>query len=178
MEEIGDFRIIYGAEARKSIYQISYKGFKGEVGGTDGQFGGRVSPDYLYVEEKTKKGNLKYWKLGFKGRCNRKTGFTMKKGGKILLKLFDNSVISLVTHDVSIKEDYEYGTWFLPTAKLSNINYNKIIQVGVKKVRFETFPQVFEVEYEKDIIGVFLKEATPIIKEIINNKTDRMLKGF
>lgn len=178
MEEIGDFRCIYGKEAGHTIYQISYKGFKGNRNGTDGQFAGTVSPSYSYIAEKTKKGTTKYWKLGFTGRCERKTGFTMNKGGKILIKLFDDSTITLIANSVGIKEDYEYGTWFTPSAKLSEANYNKITQLGVKKVRFETFPQVFDVEYKEDIIGVFLKEAAPILKEKINSGTDRMTKGF
>lgn len=102
----------------------------------------------------------------------------MKKGGKILIKLFDDSIITLVTNEVTIKEDYEYGTWFLPSAKLSDINYKKITEIGVKKVRFETFPQVFDVTYDKDIIGAFLKEAAPILKDKINDKTDRLNKNF
>ena len=178
MEEIGDFRFIYGKEGSKTMYQISYKGFKGEVGGTDGEFGGRVSPEYWYVIEKTKKGTIKYWQLGFTGRCSRKSNFTMNKGGKILIKLFDDSVITLITNSVHIKEDYEYGTWFLPAAKLSDANFKKITEVGVKKVRFETFPQVFDVNYENDVIGAFLKEAAPILKERANSNTDRMKKDY
>ena len=102
----------------------------------------------------------------------------MKKGGKILIKLFDESVITLVVRSVDITEDYEYGTWFTPSAKLSEANFNKITQIGVKKIRFETYPKVFDVNYETDIIGVFLKDASKIIKEKINNKEDRLTKGF
>ena len=102
----------------------------------------------------------------------------MNKGGKILIKLFDDSVITLTTNSVQIKEDYEYGTWFLPTARLSDANFKKITEIGVKKVRFETFPQVFDVNYEKDIIGAFLKEAAPILKEKANSNTDRLKKDF
>ena len=178
MEEIGDFRLIHGKEPGKTIYQISYIGLKGQKGGSDGDFGGSVSPSYSYVSEKTKKGNIKYWRLGFTGRCSRQTGFTMKKGGKIFIKLFDDSVITLITDHVEISRDYEYGTWFSPTTKLSTANFNKITQIGVKKVRFETFPKVFDVVYDEDLIGVFLKNAAPILKEKINSKTDRMSKGF
>ena len=178
LEEIGDFRLIYGHESGKTIYEISYKGLKGNRNGSDGEFAGSVGPNYSYVTVKTKKGTLKYWNLGFTGCCDRKTNFTMKKGGKILIKLFDDSIITLVTNEVTIKEDYEYGTWFLPSAKLSDINYKKITEIGVKKVRFETFPQVFDVTYDKDIIGAFLKEAAPILKDKINDKTDRLNKNF
>lgn len=178
MEEIGNFRLIYATEANTTMYQLSYKGFKGEVGGSDGEFGGRVSPNYSYVVEKTKKGTIKYWKLGFTGRCLRESNFTMNKGGKILIKLFDNSVITLIANSVDIKEDYEYGTWFLPSARLSDVNLKKITNIGVKKVRFETFPKVFDVIYENDIIGKFLKEAAPILKEKANGKTDRLKKDF
>ena len=52
------------------------------------------------------------------------------------------------------------------------------MQHGIKKLRFETYPKVFDVEYNVDEIGVFLKKATSILKEKINNKTDRMTKGF
>ena len=128
--------------------------------------------------EKTKKGTIKKWQLGFTGRCSRESNFTMGKGGKILIKLFDDSVITLITNHVQIKEDYEYGTWFLPTANLSDANFKKITEIGVKKVRFETFPKVFDVNYENDIIGEFLKEATPILKEKANGKTDRLKKDF
>ncbi len=178
MEEIGDFRLIYGKEGNKTLYQISYKGFKGEVGGSDGEFSGRVKPNCGYVVEKTKKGTIKKWQLGFTGRCSRESNFTMGKGGKILIKLFDDSVITLITNHVQIKEDYEYGTWFLPTANLSDANFKKITEIGVKKVRFETFPKVFDVNYKNDIIGEFLKEATPILKEKANGKTDRLKKDF
>jgi hypothetical protein len=37
---------------------------------------------------------------------------------------------------------------------------------------------VFDVEYQEDLIGVFLKKAAPILKDKINGKTDRMSKGF
>ena len=178
MEEIGDFRLIYGKEGNKTLYQISYKGFKGEVVGSDWEFSGRVKPNCGYVVEKTKKGTIKKWQLGFTGRCSRESNFTMGKGGKILIKLFDDSVITLITNHVQIKEDYEYGTWFLPTANLSDANFKKITEIGVKKVRFETFPKVFDVNYENDIIGEFLKEATPILKEKANGKTDRLKKDF
>ena len=177
-EEIGDFRCFYGDNAHQTIYSVSYKGFKGEQGGTDGDYVGRVSPSYEYIIEKTAKGNIKSWCLAFTGRCSRKAGFTMKKGGKILIKLFDESVITLVVRSVDITEDYEYGTWFTPSAKLSEANFNKITQIGVKKIRFETYPKVFDVNYETDIIGVFLKDASKIIKEKINNKEDRLTKGF
>lgn len=69
MEEIGDFRLIYGKEGNKTLYQISYKGFKGEVVGSDGEFSGRVKPNCGYVVEKTKKGTIKkmairfHWKM-------------------------------------------------------------------------------------------------------------------
>lgn len=116
--------------------------------------------------------------MNFTGRCKRESNFTMKKGGKIMLRLFDDSVITLVAQHVDIKEDYEYGTWFLPSAKLSETIFNRIIKNGVKKVRFETYPKVFDVNYEKDIIGVFLKDASQVLKEKINDKTDRMTKGF
>ena len=102
----------------------------------------------------------------------------MNKGGKILIRLFDDSVITLITNSVQIKEDYEYGTWFLPTANLSDANFKKLTEIGVKKVRFETFPQVFDVNYENDIIGGFLKAAAPILKEKANSKTDRLKKDF
>lgn len=178
MEEIGDFRYIYAKEPGKTIHQISYMGLKGEMRGSDGQFGGSVSPNYSYFSVKTKKGNLKYWRLGFTGRCSRQTGFTMKRGGKIFIKLRDNSIITLITDNVEITTDYEYGTWFTPTAKLTTANFDKITQTGVQKVRFETFPMVFDVEYQEDLIGVFLKKAAPILKDKINGKTDRMSKGF
>lgn len=178
-EEIGDFRLFYGKDSKQTIYSISYKGFKGEVGGTDGEFGCRVSPDYEYVEEKTSKGTLKYWRLGFTGRTSRPTGVTMNKGGKILIRLFDDSTITLLTENVRIKEDYANDrVWFLPSAKLTETNYNKIIKVGVKKIRFDTYPKVFDVTYDNDIIGEFLKEASRIIKEKLNDKSDRMIKGF
>lgn len=178
MEDIGDYRYFCGKDATKTIYELAYVGFKGDRRGTDGEFGGTVSPSYSYVEEKTKKGVLKYWKLGFTGRCSREFGFTMNKGSKILIRLFDNSVITLITNHVGIEESSERGTWFLPSAKLSTANYNKIVQHGIKKLRFETYPKVFDVEYDKDEIGVFLKEATLIIKGKINSKTDRMTNGF
>lgn len=178
MEEIGDFQYIHGKEPGKSIYQISYIGLKGEQRGTDGQYGGSVSPNYSYISQKTKKGNVKYWRLGFTGRCNRLTDFTMKKGGKISIKLRDNSVITLIADHVEITEDSRYGTWFSPTARLSTVNFNKITTIGVQKVRFETFPMVFDVEYNDDMIGDFLKKAAPILKDKINSKTDRMSKGF
>jgi hypothetical protein len=177
VEDIGIYTCYYGKDSQKTIYELSYK-HGGERSGTDGEFGGTVSPNYSYVEEKTKKGVLKYWKLGFTGRCRRETGFTMNKGGKILIRLFDNSVITLITNHVGIEESYERGTWFFPSAKLSTENYNKIMQHGIKKLRFETYPKVFDVEYNVDEIGVFLKKATSILKEKINNKTDRMTKGF
>ena len=112
-------------------------------------------------------------------RLNAKVN-TIKRstGGKFAITLFDDSTITLIANSVGIKEDYEYGTWFFPSAKLSEANYKKITQAGVKKIRFETFPQVFDVEYKEDIIGEFLKEATPILKEKINSGTDRMTKGF
>lgn len=55
IEEIGDFRCIYGKDATKTIYSISYKGLKGQVNGTDGDYWGCVSPGYQYTVEKTKK---------------------------------------------------------------------------------------------------------------------------
>ena len=178
MEEIGDFRLIYGKDATKTIYSISYKGLKGDRNGSDGDFVGCVSPGYQYTSEKTKKGTIKYWTLEFTGRCGRKSNFTMNKGGKIMLRLFDDSIITLVAQSVNIREDYEYGTWFLPSAKLSQTNFDKITKIGVKKVRFETYPKVFDVNYDEDIIGVFLKESSQILNEKINDKTDRMTNGF
>lgn len=178
MEDIGDYRYFCAKDAKKTIYQLSYVGAKGDRRGSDGDFGGTVSPDYSFVEEKTNKGIQRYWKLGFTGRCSREIGFTMNKGSKILIRLFDNSVITLITNHVGMEESSGRGMWFLPSAKLSTTNYNKIVQHGIKKLRFETYPKVFDVEYDKDEIGVFLKEATSILKEKINSKTDRMTKGF
>lgn len=178
-EEIGDFRLFYGKDSKQTVYSISYKGFKGEVGGTDGEFGCRVSPTYKYIEEKTAKGILKYWCLSFTGRTSRPTGVTMNKGGKILLRLFDGSIITLLTRNVGIEEDSENGrVWFLPSAKLTESNFNKIVKVGVKKIRFDTYPKVFDVTYDNDVIGEFLEEASRIIKEKQNDKSDRMTNGF
>lgn len=103
----------------------------------------------------------------------------MNKGGKILLRLFDGSIITLLTRNVGIEEDSENGrVWFLPSAKLTESNFNKIVKVGVKKIRFDTYPKVFDVTYDNDVIGEFLEEASRIIKEKQNDKSDRMTNGF
>lgn len=178
MEDIGKYTYYYGKDSKNTIYQLSYKKLGGQRLGTDGEFKGVVSPNYRYVEEKTRKGVIKYWKLSFTGRSGRKIGFTINKGSKILIRLFNDNVMTMITNDAGVDEINEYGTWFHATVKLSASDYNKIVQRGIKKIRFETYPKVFDVEYKYDEIGIFLQEADSILKEKINNQTDRMTKGF
>ena len=56
---------ICAKDAKKTIYQLSYVGAKGDRRGSDGDFGGTVSPDYSFVEEKTNKRNSKILEIRF-----------------------------------------------------------------------------------------------------------------
>ena len=176
-EDIGDYVYTLAKDNTTTLHNVSYRASKGEHFLSDGEYGGKVKPEYDYLIKKTKKGTKRNWRLGFFCKSYRKFGFTINRGGKINLKLFDDSIITLVAYDVDIEVD-DAGTWFSTLSYLSDANFTKITQVGVKKIRFETFPKVYDAEYSSDEIGSFLKEASKILHNKINSKTDRMTKDF
>ena len=102
---------------------------------------------------------------------------SVPKGGKLLVKLFDDSVIELST-PISYEDNigsfysgYVVRTFRIyPRYKVSEEQVDKIISFGVKKLRMELFPSNYDKEFTEDKIGKSFSVTYPLIKKALNEK--------
>lgn len=108
------------------------------------------------------------------------------KNGKMLIKLFDDSVIELTTalgdeqmvrkvHNINglVYSDYTMQ----PIYDVSEEQLTSIIEKGVKEIRIETSPIVYENEYKKDKIGKVLADRYSLLKDALK-KNPSFSDGF
>ena len=104
----------------------------------------------------------------------------------MLIKLFDDSVIELTTalgdeqmvrkvHNINglVYSDYTMQ----PIYDVSEEQLTSIIEKGVKKIRIETSPIVYENEYKKDKIGKVLSDRYSLLKDALK-KNPSFSDGF
>lgn len=119
-------------------------------------------------------------KLTFASQCS------APKNGKMLIKLFDDSVIELTTalgdkqmvrkvHNVNgfVYSDYTMQ----PMYDISEEQLTSIIEKGVKKIKIETSPLVYENEFKKDKIGKALADRYTLLQEALK-KNPSFSDGF
>lgn len=101
----------------------------------------------------------------------------IQKGGRMLLRLFDDSVIELKASDAcngSVRDIIKIGNSVSHTYSITPIfdvtssQLNSIIEKGVKKVRIEISPDFYEKEFKKDKIGKTLIEHRKNLLEAIS----------
>jgi len=171
--DMGDYKYFTDVDKKKTIYCVQYKGSKGSHFCIEEANHVEISPSLDYAFEKTKKGTVKYWELSFSLHSCMNYAFSMRKGNRILLRLFDDTVLTLLSTYVDLKSEDEYGTFLFVDTKISNSVLNRIKAIGVKKIRIETTPYVCDAFYENDEIGVFVKEAIDIINKMTKSTTKK-----
>ncbi len=101
----------------------------------------------------------------------------IQKGGRMLLKLFDDNVIELKASnacDGSVRDIIKIGNSVFHTYSITPIfdvtssQLNSIIEMGVKKVRVEISPDFYDKEFKKDKIGKTLIEHRKNLLEAIS----------
>ena len=103
---------------------------------------------------------------------------TVPKGGKLLIKLMDDSIIELSTimeyagtvRDVHNINGYVYSDYTIfPSFPLSTEQIDQISK-GVKKIRLETTLDVVDKEFKKDKIGQIISVEYDLIKSALSQK--------
>lgn len=155
---VGDYVYMRVIDNNFTAHSVSYRDLGGMHACIDESSHVKIRPSLYYSLEKTKRGIQKRWFLKFNLHSFKRDAFSLKNGDNLLLKLFDDSIITLITSKVDISSD-EYGTFLYFEAKLTDTELNKISSIGVKKLRIETIPYVCDAVYDNDEIGTFVINA-------------------
>lgn len=108
------------------------------------------------------------------------------KNGKLLIKLFDDSVIELTTaagdkqtvRDVHNINGMVYSDYTMrPLYEITEDQLQQIISKGVKKIRIETSPIIYDNEFKKDKIGKALGDRYELLKQALS-ATHSFSDGF
>lgn len=169
---VGDFNYMRIVDNNFTVQNVSYKDLRGLHVCSDEFSHAKIQPSLSISSKKTKKGIQKQWNLEFHLHSLKRDAFSLKKGDKVLIKLLDDSVITLVTSKVDINTD-DYGTFLHLEINLPEVTINKISLKGVKKVRIETIPDVCDTDYENNEIGSFIVSAKKIFKDMSNPTTKK-----
>ena len=170
---VGDFEYITAVDNSKTLHYVRHSGSVYSHVCVDDAKHVKVTPSLDYVFEKTKTGRVKYWEIRFSLHSPRSHAFTMKKTDKIIMRLFDGTLINLNPSYLELRDEEGYGTFLFVNAKLSSSEFNRILSSGVSKLRIETLPYVCDAIYEKDEIGLFTNEAKKIIELMLNPNTSK-----
>ena len=103
---------------------------------------------------------------------------TVPKGGKLLIKLMDDSIIELSTimeyagtvRDVHNINGYVYSDYTIFPAFLLTIEQIDQIRKGVKKIRLETTTGAVDKDFKKDKIGKVIAVEYDLIKSALSQK--------
>ncbi|MFP5142593.1 hypothetical protein ACJEEV_14390 [Bacteroides xylanisolvens] len=103
---------------------------------------------------------------------------TVPKGGKLLIKLMDDSIIELSTimeyagtvRDVHNINGYVYSDYTIFPAFLLTIEQIDQICKGVKKIRLETTTGAVDKDFKKDKIGQVIAVEYDLIKSALSQK--------
>lgn len=103
---------------------------------------------------------------------------TVPKGGKLLVRLMDDSVIELSTlmeyagtvRDVHNINGYVFSDYTIFPAFLLTVEQVNQIRKGVKKIRLETTMEAVDKEFKKDKIGAIISTEYNLIQEAISQK--------
>lgn len=110
----------------------------------------------------------------------------IRKGGLLLLKLSDDSVMELNsviasignTKNLHTVSGYTYSDYSVrPSFKITPSQLNDIISKGVKKVRIETSPEFYDKDFKKDKIGEVLATKKTVLLQTIS-KPKSIRGGF
>lgn len=103
---------------------------------------------------------------------------TVSKGGKLLVKLIDDSIIELSTlmeyagtvRDVHNINGYVFSDYTIfPAFLITSEQVNQICK-GVKKIRLETTMEAVDKEFKKDKIGAVISAEYALIQEALSQK--------
>lgn len=101
----------------------------------------------------------------------------IKEGSRMLIKLFDDSVIELTTfNNVETQRQKVYAGYIITYIHTMNIFFsitkeqlNNIITKGVKKIRIETYPDYYDNVFNKDKMGKQLDKRLQILEQAISS---------
>lgn len=109
---------------------------------------------------------------------------SVPKGGKLLIKLFDDSIMELSTpllYEDNIgkyNSGYSVRTYRIyPRYKISKEQIEKITYYGVKKIRIELYPSNYDKEFTEDKIGKNISITYPLVEEALK-KNPSFSDGF
>lgn len=127
------------------------------------------------------KGNNKQVKYRLGLTIFDKFDFSIPKGGRLLLKFKNGQTATLTTAD---QNDSEYKIingmecyWVTASYTIPTQTLNKIINIGVSKIRIESKVRNFDIEPEQDF-GTLTKDFKTGIYERYNNKKDSFTSDF
>lgn len=139
-----------------------------------------VSLDYVL----NKATNEEIWGLSIV-LYSRNVRFNVDKGSKLLIRTFSDNIIELKQikefyHIYQRKEypyeranDYNTTDWLLdPYYFIETVDLEKIMNEGVKKMRFETSKGMKDLEWEKDVFGQMVLSEYNLILEKSNFEKD------
>lgn len=110
----------------------------------------------------------------------------ISKGGTMLLKLSDNSVIELhaiiasegKVRDIHTVNGFTFSDYSIrPSFEVTPEQLGDIIAKGVKKIRIEVSPDFYDKEFKKDKVGAALAEKKSVLLNAIA-KPKSMREGF
>lgn len=122
------------------------------------------------------KAGVIYYNLSLKTTAM--TPITVPKGGKLLVKLMDDSVIELLTlmeyagivRDVHNVNGYVFSDYTIfPTFLVTSEQIEQICN-GVKKIRLETKIEPVDKEFKKDKIGAIVSVEYALLKNAFSQK--------
>ena len=101
----------------------------------------------------------------------------IKEGSRMLIKLFDDSVIELTTSLNSKSERHKVYAGVIITYihtmdahfSITKEQLHNIITKGVKKIRIEIFPYYYDNVFKKDKLGKQLGERLQILEQAISS---------
>lgn len=136
----------------------------------------------LSAEQNTEK-DLSYF---FSLKTTSNTPITVPQGGRLLLKLDDDSIIELKTltkyagtvRDVHNINGYVFSDYTIfPSFPINEVQINKLAK-GVKKIRLETTDGYRDKEFKKDKIGIAIKGQYGLLQNQLKKASNDIKEGF
>lgn len=101
----------------------------------------------------------------------------IKEGSRMLIKLFDDSVIELTTFSSSETHRRKVYAGYIITYihtmdaffEITKEQLHNIITKGVKKIRIETFPDYYDNVFKKDKLGKQLDKRFQMLEQAISS---------
>ena len=136
----------------------------------------------LSAEQNTGK-DISYF---FSLKTTSNTPITVPQGGKLLLKLNDDSIMELKTltkyegtvRDVHNINGYVFSDYTIfPSFPINEVQISKLSK-GVKKIRLETTDGYRDKEFKKDKIGIAIKGQYSLLQNQIKKSSNDIREGF